>query len=160
MMTGSEIFASGNILKTFLASKVDADNIISQLNAAKRKSAVLGDNTWVKLFDFSAEDAVCENTFDVHDLDTCDRVVYDNLASYLTTDNKTNYHFIVAHLLGIDHVGHSTSSLTAPSMEVKIKEFSRYLGHIFDQSADNTLFIVTGDHGMRADGNHGGTSIE
>ena len=80
--------------------------------------------------------------------------------TYLGTSlNKATYQLVIAHLLGIDHVGHSTSSLTAPSMEVKIKEFSRYLGHIFDQSAEETMFIVTGDHGMRADGNHGGTSV-
>lgn len=120
-MTGSEIFSSGNILKTFLASQVDADNIITQLNSHNKTSVILGDNTWVKLYQFN-DSAVCTNTFDVHDLDTCDRVVYDNFDKYLSRDeNKTNVDFIVAHLLGIDHVGHSTSSLTDPMMDVKIR---------------------------------------
>ena len=56
LMTGSEIFSSGNILKTFLASKVDADNLIDQLNQVNKSSAVLGDNTWVKLFGFTDEE--------------------------------------------------------------------------------------------------------
>lgn len=67
LMTGSEIFSSGNILKTFLASKVDADNLITQLNFDNKSSAIFGDNTWVKLFNFTTSE-VCVNTFDVHDL--------------------------------------------------------------------------------------------
>lgn len=156
MMTGSEIFSSGNILKTFLASRVDADNIITQLSRQNRTSAVLGDNTWVKLFDFT-QSAVCTNTFDVHDLNTCDQVVYDNLPRFLGP-NANSSDFIVAHLLGIDHVGHSTSSLTSPKMEIKMKEFSNFLSKTFEESPDQTLFLVTGDHGMRDDGNHGGSS--
>jgi hypothetical protein len=159
-MTGSEIFSSGNILKTFLASKVDGDNIVSQLRAKGRKSAILGDNTWVKLYNFDSE-SVCTNTFDVYDLETCDRVVYDNLPTYLNRkDNPSDIDFIVTHLLGIDHVGHSTSSLTSPMMEVKIKEFSKFIAGMFEESQKETMFIVTGDHGMRPDGNHGGTSTE
>ena len=127
LMTGSEIFSSGNILKTFLASKVEADNLIDQLNHANKTSAVLGDNTWVKLFEFSDEE-VCENTFDVHDLETCDRVVYDNLVQFLKPEGgKKGSDFIIGHLLGMDHVGHSTGSITDRMMEVKIKEFSRFL---------------------------------
>lgn len=53
LMTGSEIFSSGNILKTFLASKVEVDNLISQLASHNKSSIIFGDNTWVKLFDFT-----------------------------------------------------------------------------------------------------------
>ena len=52
-MTGSEIFSSSNILKTFLASKTDLDNIIKQLTIHNKTSMVFGDDTWVKLFDFT-----------------------------------------------------------------------------------------------------------
>ena len=52
-MTGSEIFSSTNILNTFFASKTSTDNIIDQLNAQKKQSFILGDDTWIKLFSFS-----------------------------------------------------------------------------------------------------------
>lgn len=100
---------------------MDADNIVTQLNSLNKTSVVLGDNTWVKLYQFN-DSAVCTNTFDVHDLHTCDQVVYDNLDNYLSREgSQRNVDFIVAHLLGIDHVGHSTSSLTDPMMDVKIR---------------------------------------
>jgi 2,3-bisphosphoglycerate-independent phosphoglycerate mutase len=91
------------------------------------------------------------NTFDVHDLDTCDKVVYDNLPSAVTGagQNYSKDSFIVAHLLGIDHVGHSTSSLDDSMMEVKMKEMSGFLEGVFEKAEDNTFFLVTGDHGMR-----------
>lgn len=128
MMTGSEIFSSGNILKTFLASRVDYDNLVSQLNHNNKSAAIFGDNTWVKLFDFSHSE-VCVNTFDVHDLDTCDRVVYDHLPQETFTEGQSNFssNLIIAHILGVDHVGHSRSSIDVPILDVKIKEISVFL---------------------------------
>ena len=61
---------------------MDADNLVSQMRANNKTAVVLGDNTWVKLFDFD-DSAACANTFDIHDLNTCDKVVYSNMDRYL-----------------------------------------------------------------------------
>jgi predicted AlkP superfamily pyrophosphatase or phosphodiesterase len=53
LMTGSEIFSSTTILKSFFASRTSTDSIIHQLNLQNRTSFVMGDDTWVKLFSFS-----------------------------------------------------------------------------------------------------------
>ena len=100
------------------------------------------------------------NTFDVHDLDTCDNVVYDNLPSELMVRGQSKHHsnFIVAHLLGIDHVGHSRSTIDDPMLQVKIDEMSKFIDRMFQDADDGTVFLMTGDHGMRADGNHGGST--
>ena len=130
------------------------------MKANNKTAVVLGDNTWVKLFDFDHSEA-CANTFDIHDLNTCDKVVYTNMDRYLSRKgNKSQIGFIVGHLLGVDHVGHSTSSVTDAMMEVKIREFSQYFTKVFEESQDGTMFLVTGDHGMRGDGNHGGSSVD
>lgn len=50
LMTGSEIFSSANIFKSFFASKLQTDNIISQLNSDNKTSVIFGDDTWAKLF--------------------------------------------------------------------------------------------------------------
>ena len=71
LMTGSNFFSSGNILSTFLASKIKIDNIITQLNIKNKTSIIFGDDTWIKLFDFNASN-VCQNTYDVNDIDGCD----------------------------------------------------------------------------------------
>lgn len=133
MMTGSEIFSSGNILKTFLASRVDYDNIISQINNNNKSAAIFGDNTWVKLFDFGHSE-VCVNTFDVHDLDTCDMVVYDHLPKEVFINGASNKssNLIIAHILGVDHVGHSRSSIDVPILDVKIKEISAFIEKNFE----------------------------
>lgn len=159
MMTGSEIFSSGNILKTFLASKVETDNIIIQLNSNNKSASIFGDNTWTKLFDFT-NSQVCENTFDVHDLDTCDKVVYDHLPQQIITSSEAHQrtNMIVAHFLGVDHVGHSKSSIDVPHLAIKIEEISSFIEKIFEAAGEGVMFIVTGDHGMRSDGNHGGNS--
>ena len=65
----------------------------------------------------------------MHDLETCDRVVYDNLIQFMKEGGRSD--FIVGHLLGMDHVGHSTGSITDRMMGVKIEEFSRFLGETF-----------------------------
>jgi len=113
LMTGSEFFSFKNILSTFLASKVNIDNIISQLNKKNKSAIIFGDDTWAKLFDFSASN-VCENTYDVNDIHTCDQIIYNNLPKHLK--NKT-HDLIIAHFLAIDHVGHSTSSIKNDKMD-------------------------------------------
>ena len=77
-MTGSEVFSSSNILSTFLAAQISIDNIITQLNASNKSSIVFGDDTWVKLFDFS-DSKTCANTYDVNDISSCDETIYKNL---------------------------------------------------------------------------------
>lgn len=78
LMTGSEIFSSANIFKSFFASKLQTDNIISQLNLQNKTSIIFGDDTWAKLFEFTAE-KTCVNTYNVHDYDSCDKLIYENM---------------------------------------------------------------------------------
>ncbi len=39
-----------------------------------------------------------------------------------------------------------------------MNKISLYLQYLVKIAADNTMFIITGDHGMREDGNHGGNA--
>lgn len=165
LMTGSDIFSSANIIKTFLSSKLGIDNIPSQLLSANKSSIVFGDDTWIKLFDFSSN-KVCENTYDIQDYDSCDANVYKYLSEAAITHRLPNrevkhkYDFLVGHFLAIDHIGHATSSITDKQIDVKLNQISSFLKHLIKIMDDETILIVTGDHGMRADGNHGGTSKE
>lgn len=78
LMTGSEIFSSANIFKSFFASKLQTDNIINQLNSQNKTSIIFGDDTWAKLFEFTAE-KTCVHTYNVHDYDSCDKLIYENM---------------------------------------------------------------------------------
>jgi GPI ethanolamine phosphate transferase 3 subunit O len=43
-------------------------------------------------------------------------------------------------------------------MELKIKQISAFMEKLMKAMGNDTLLLVTGDHGMRDDGNHGGSS--
>lgn len=75
LMTGSEIFSSTTILKSFFASRTSTDNIVHQLNLQNRSSFVMGDDTWIKIFRFTGGET-CSNTYNVHDYDSCDQSIY------------------------------------------------------------------------------------
>jgi phosphatidylinositol glycan class O len=67
---------------------------------------LLGDDTWEKLYNFKL--AITCKSFKVSDFHTCDQVIRDNL---LELYKKREYQFIVGHFLGIDHIGHTLSSV-------------------------------------------------
>lgn len=67
-------------------------------------------------------------------------------------------HMIVGHLLALDHVGHSTSSTNSPHFQPKKQKISNFISEVVEQMKDTDILLITGDHGMRDDGNHGGAS--
>lgn len=120
LMTGSEIFSSANIFKSFFASKLQTDNIISQLNSQNKTSIIFGDDTWAKLFEFTAE-KTCVNTYNVHDYDSCDKLIYENM---IVRMKEATYDFMVAHFLALDHIGHSKGRISDDIMLEKMKIIS------------------------------------
>jgi hypothetical protein len=72
MMTGTEL-SQPSVLANFMSEKSNLDSIPKKI----RNSLLLGDDTWIKLYDF--ERAITCRSFDVADLDTCDNTVTDNL---------------------------------------------------------------------------------
>jgi phosphatidylinositol glycan class O len=67
---------------------------------------------------------------------------------------------LIGHFLSIDHIGHATSSITSPKIASKLTQISTFLKHLVNIMENDTMIIITGDHGMRSDGNHGGSSKE
>ena len=71
---------------------------------------------------------------------------------------------VVAHFLGIDHVGHRIDA-DNPFMQGKIlqlDEMLRNVSHTLRERATsmNTMLLVMGDHGMTNSGDHGGGSAQ
>ncbi len=121
-MTGSQIFTSTNILDMFLSSKKQTDNVIDQMLIHNKTAKVFGDDTWVKLFNFDSNNSfVCDSTFNIRDYDSCDQLIYQNLHKYIKKEEQNQRDkdkkfdsLLIGHFLAIDHIGHSTSSITAP----------------------------------------------
>lgn len=68
------------------------------------------------------------------------------------------YDLIVAHFLSLDHIGHSTSAVNSQPMELRMKKISALMEEVMVAMDDESVLLLTGDHGMREDGNHGGSS--
>ena len=69
-----------------------------------KKLALLGDDTWFHMFPKSFDYKFVSESFDVRDLDSDDNIIINNIEELIKEDK---YDFIVGHLLGIDHSGHS-----------------------------------------------------
>lgn len=129
-MTGSEIFSTTSIIDAFFSSSVQIDNIVSQVNHNKGKTIFLGDDTWGKLFDFQIS-YPCVNTFDIWDWETCDSIIYKNLLDEINDKgNEKNLYereLLIAHFLALDHIGHSTSSITHEKFGEKKLQISKFI---------------------------------
>lgn len=115
----------------------------------------MGDDTWMKLFSFTGGE-ICSNTYNVHDYDSCDQSIYYNMIEEITS--KPGYSLTVSHFLALDHIGHSTSNIYNQLMDAKMNKISGFIERIIWEMQNDTLLLVTGDHGMRIDGNHGGST--
>ena len=143
--------------------------------------AFVGDDTWFDLFPTEFDDCHPFPSFNTRDLDTVDNGCLLHLPRLLdglvglkdrenagrrdgTSTNSTtalpSYELIVAHFLGVDHVGH-TYGPNNPHMERKLHQMDVMLSdtlNIIDDAPPQSCIValVLGDHGMTEDGNHGG----
>lgn len=82
---------------------------------------------------------------------------YPETMSRTICDREANWDVMVLHYLGLDHVGHlqgPRSSLMYP----KQVEMNGIYESLYKEIDDETLLILSGDHGMNEDGAHGGPS--
>lgn len=72
----------------------------------------------------------------------------------LTVQGNSEWDVIIAHFLGVDHVGHTFGS-NHPAMSKKMSELDAVLKKVIEKVDEDTMLLVMGDHGMTEDGNHG-----
>ncbi|GLA50935.1 hypothetical protein CBS147343_7262 [Aspergillus niger] len=148
----------------FAGSAITEDNLISELHDAGKRLVVLGDDTWVKLFPGQFDTGLSRpySSFLVEDLHTVDDGVYGHLLPLLRSrDTKGNeeWDVIIAHFLGVDHVGHRFGP-GHPEMRDKLVQMDGIIREVIGEIDDETLLVVMGDHGMDENGNHGGETAD
>ena len=94
----------------FDSTIITEDNIIHQALQAGKKIAVLGDDTWEKLFPSQFDLSLPFDSFNTMDLDTVDNGVEDALNGLIENNTLLDYDLVVAHFLGVDHIGHTHSA--------------------------------------------------
>ncbi|CAK82045.1 unnamed protein product (macronuclear) [Paramecium tetraurelia] len=137
------------------AQELKEDNIIYSMKRNNKKIALLGDDTWYHMFPKSFDYKFVSESFDVRDIDSDDNIIINNIEDLIT---ENQYDFIVGHLLGIDHSGHSQND-SNKFLWKKQRQYSKLLYKIYKKMDNNTMLFVVGDHGMSPDGNHGGDSF-
>ncbi|PKI82887.1 mannose-ethanolamine phosphotransferase gpi13 [Malassezia vespertilionis] len=143
------------------AGRVLEDNWISQFlhkieAEPHRGMAFVGDDTWDTVFSdlFDANRSFPYSSFNVEDLDTVDLGVEEHMLREMV---RKDARLVVAHSLGVDHVGHRFGA-SHPRMVPKLEQMNRLVDRVLELLDKDTLFILLGDHGMDATGDHGGDS--
>ncbi|KAG6865191.1 hypothetical protein C0991_004562 [Blastosporella zonata] len=148
-----------DIGNNFGASSIAEDSILKQLRLAGKKSAFMGDDTWMSVFPDAFEPNMTfpYDSFNVEDLHTVDEGVIRHLFPLLEDPEKP-FDFLVGHFLGVDHVGHRVGP-DHPSMKAKLNQMNDVFKRVVDTIDDDTLLVVLGDHGMDRSGDHGGDGV-
>ncbi|CAN0041921.1 unnamed protein product, partial [Scytosiphon promiscuus] len=116
----------------------------------------MGDDTWTSLYPTYFSRSYPFPSFNTRDLHTVD----DGVLAHLSTElARRDWDVLVAHFLGVDHVGH-TFGPGSQAMEDKLDQMDAALRTVFEGVHDDTVVFVLGDHGMTEDGNHGGATPE
>ncbi|KAL7416157.1 hypothetical protein BDY24DRAFT_381198 [Mrakia frigida] len=141
----------------FAGQAIEEDSWILQLARAGKKVGFMGDNTWLSIFPdgFDGNLTFPFDSFNVEDLHSVDEGVTQHLLPLLESERSGEWDVLIAHFLGVDHVGHRVGP-SNPTMKTKLEQMDDVLRDIVDKLDDETVLIVLGDHGMDQKGDHGG----
>lgn len=143
------------------SSAVQQDNIIYQARSANKRVIFYGDDTWLKLFPNSFIRYDGTTSFYISDYTEVDINVTRHLVNELKP--TADWDIMILHYLGLDHIGHMGGPRST-LMPMKLLEMDNIIQRIVDyldseESELPSVLIVCGDHGMRDNGGHGGSSI-
>lgn len=159
MMTGS-VSNFLEVVSNFGSKELTDDNFIRWAVNRDLKVLFYGDETWLSLFPDAFYRSEGTTSFFITDYTEVDSNVTNNLISEL---NRSDWDILILHYLGLDHIGHlegPKSSLVGP----KLIEMDDIIRHIYRElnlhgrGNKRDMLIVTGDHGMKDSGGHGGTT--
>jgi hypothetical protein len=169
----------------FQSSEIDQDNMVWQLQRHGKCLVFYGDETWLKLFPTAFTRFEGTTSFFVADTVEVDRNVTRNLprelerykaakprspstgdssrtsppesSSHRTCDPDSDWDVMFLHYLGLDHIGHLQGP-RSPLMYPKQVEMNAIFENLYKTIGEDTLLIMSGDHGMNEEGAHGGPS--
>ncbi|QLL33875.1 hypothetical protein HG536_0F02000 [Torulaspora globosa] len=134
----------------------EQDSWVKQFVNYNKRIRFFGDDTWLKLFPLDFFDEYeGTNSFFVSDFEQVDHNVTRHISEQLM--NQEDWDVLILHYLGLDHIGHKGGS-DSQFMPAKHQEMDEIIGQIYENSGNDTLICVMGDHGMNDNGNHGGSS--
>ena len=120
---------------------------------------ILGDYVWKDLYPDRELIPFSQHRYGHADYYQGDEEAFVTLRSWLEGEVPRGYdrtpNVIVAHLSGLDSVGHRYMVKDSPEFEEKLLWLDDNLDMIFDIVPDNWTVLVTSDHGLTDTGQHG-----
>lgn len=157
LLTGT-VPGFGDVMLNLNAAAISEDNWVYQARAASRRVVFYGDDTWLRILPGHFERHDGTTSFFVSDYTEVDQ----NVTRHVPVEmDARDWDVLVLHYLGLDHIGHShgpSSSLVDRKLAEMDDVLSVIHGSLSKREDENHLIVVTGDHGMTALGNHGGSS--
>ncbi|WUR05126.1 GPI ethanolamine phosphate transferase [Vairimorpha necatrix] len=141
--------------KTFLRSEIYIDNLVNQMyKKYDGKISFFGDSTWLSLCPVLSK---CPHfAFDPYsktDLIKNENLSIDNLLDRIGVDKA-----ILCHLISLDSFGHIHKSNMHSDLKNSLLRFDDMIDKIYKKMDTDTLLVLTSDHGVTDQGEHGGTS--
>ncbi|CAG9859863.1 unnamed protein product [Phyllotreta striolata] len=155
-LTAGNIPQFVDLVLNLFSTEILSDSIIHSAVKAKKKVIFYGDETWIKLFPNKFSRFEGTHSFFVKDF-TVDKNVTRNVEVEL---QKEDWDLMFLHYLDLDHIGHVYGPFSSLIPE-KLHELDKMIYEYYKifRRNENSLFLITGDHGMRDIGGHGGSTF-
>ena len=149
-MTGN-VPEKAHIMTSFGALATAEDSIACQVKLTGKKEYFAGDPVLSQYFPEYLIPGTKTKGFDIRD-DQVDDAPHEYILQKVI---ENDFDFMIAHLLMIDHTGHLHGVLGQKMLDA-IANVDQFIMDLIYSIGDDTILIFAGDHGMTADGNHGG----
>ncbi|XP_058837935.1 GPI ethanolamine phosphate transferase 2 isoform X3 [Topomyia yanbarensis] len=164
-MTSGAIPSFLDVILNLGSPECDVDTFLYQLVHQHQRIVFYGDNTWTSMFPalFHRTGENVDSLY-VNDFYEGDRNITKHMHSEF---NNYDWKLMILHFLGLDHIGHVEGPFSN-KVPTKLQEMDNVIRNIFEamytQVTKNrkfhtkSLMVITGDHGMRDSGGHGGST--
>lgn len=147
-----------DIIFNLLSTEKSANSFLQEALKKGKKLVFYGDDTWLKLYPKVFLRSEGTSSFFVNDFTEVDLNVTRHLDQELK--NK-DWDMMFLHYLGLDHIGHVYGPYSR-LIPLKLMEMDEVIKKIYSSTKnwkEEVLIIVTGDHGMKDSGGHGGATF-
>lgn len=147
-----------DIALNLASTEVMTNSFLHEIAKKRKKIIFYGDETWLKLYPDIFHRSEGVSSFFVNDFTEVD----NNITRYLDDELiRKDWDVMILHYLGLDHIGHVFGP-TSDLIPLKLREMDEIFKKLHKGTLDyeeNVLFVVTGDHGMKDSGGHGGATF-